>query len=46
MSIIILGDCLLVTACHCGEDNVYLTDEYSTIEFITDGDRLWVRRDS
>jgi hypothetical protein len=43
MSMIILGDCLLVTACHCGEDNVYRTDEDDTIEFITDEERLWVR---
>jgi len=46
MSMIISGDHLLVTACHCGEDNVYLTDEDGTIEFIIDGERLWVRRDS
>ena len=26
-----------------GLDNIYRTDEYSTIEFITDGRRLWVR---
>jgi competence protein ComEC len=26
-----------------GEDNVYRTDEDGTIEFITDGDRLWVK---
>jgi len=26
-----------------GEDNVYRTDEDGTIEFITDGERLWVR---
>ncbi len=25
------------------EDNVYGTDEDGTIEFITDGERLWVR---
>jgi len=25
-----------------GEDNVYRTDEDGTIEFITDGDRLWL----
>jgi len=24
-----------------GEDNVYRTDNNGTIEFITDGDRLW-----
>ena len=29
-----------------GEDNVYRTDEDGTIEFITDGERLWVRADS
>jgi competence protein ComEC len=29
-----------------GEDNVYRTDEDGTIEFITDGERLWVRKDS
>ena len=29
-----------------GEDNVYRTDEDGTIEFITDGERLWVRGDS
>jgi competence protein ComEC len=26
-----------------GEDNVYRTDEDGTVEFITDGDRLWLR---
>jgi len=26
-----------------GEDNVYRTDEDGTIEFITDGDRLWLK---
>ena len=26
-----------------GEDNVYCTDEDGTIEFITDGERLWLR---
>jgi competence protein ComEC len=26
-----------------GEDNVYRTDEDGTIEFITDGERLWVK---
>jgi competence protein ComEC len=26
-----------------GENNVYRTDEQGTIEFITDGERLWVR---
>jgi len=25
-----------------GEDSVYRTDEDGTIEFITDGERLWV----
>ena len=29
-----------------GEDNVYRTDENDTIEFITDGERLWVKADS
>jgi len=29
-----------------GEDNVYRTDEDSTIKLIADGDRLWVRVDS
>jgi competence protein ComEC len=29
-----------------GEDNVYRTDEDGTIEFITDGERLWVKTDS
>jgi len=29
-----------------GEDNVYRTDEDGTIELITDGERLWVKRDS
>jgi len=29
-----------------GEDNVYRTDEDGTIEFITDGERLWLRRNS
>jgi competence protein ComEC len=29
-----------------GEDNVYRTDEDGTIEFITDGQRLWVKADS
>jgi len=28
-----------------GEDNVYRTDEDGTIEFITDGEGLWVRVD-
>lgn len=26
-----------------GEDKVYRTDKHGTIEFITDGERLWVR---
>jgi beta-lactamase superfamily II metal-dependent hydrolase len=26
-----------------GEDNVYRTDEDGTIEFITDGERLWLK---
>jgi len=26
-----------------GSENIYLTDEDGTIEFITDGERLWVR---
>ncbi|MFC1909047.1 DNA internalization-related competence protein ComEC/Rec2 [Chloroflexota bacterium] len=26
-----------------GQENVYRTDEHGTIEFITDGERLWVR---
>jgi len=29
-----------------GEDNVYRTDEDGTIEFITDGEKLWVKADS
>ena len=29
-----------------GEDNVYRTDEDGTIEFITDGQALWVKTDS
>ena len=29
-----------------GDDNVYRTDEDSTVEFITDGERLWVKADS
>jgi len=29
-----------------GEDNIYRTDEDGTIEFITDGERLWVKADS
>ena len=28
-----------------GEDNVYRTDEDGTVEFITDGERLWVREE-
>lgn len=27
-----------------GAENIYLTPEHGTIEFITDGDRLWVRK--
>jgi len=26
-----------------GEDNVYRTDQDGTIEFITDGEKLWVK---
>ena len=26
-----------------GEDNVYRTDEDGTVEFITDGEKLWLR---
>jgi len=26
-----------------GEDNIYRTDEHGTVEFITDGQKLWVR---
>jgi hypothetical protein len=26
-----------------GSENIYRTDEHGTIEFITDGERLWVR---
>lgn len=26
-----------------GEDNVYRTDQDGTIEFITDGDMMWVK---
>jgi competence protein ComEC len=26
-----------------GAENIYRTDEQGTIEFITDGERLWVR---
>jgi competence protein ComEC len=29
-----------------GEDNVYRTDKNGTIEFITDGERLWMKADS
>ena len=29
-----------------GEDAVHRTDEDGTIEFITDGERLWVKADS
>jgi competence protein ComEC len=29
-----------------GEDNVYRTDEDGTIEFITNGERLWMKADS
>ncbi len=29
-----------------GEDNIYRTDVDSTIEFISDGERLWVKTDS
>jgi len=29
-----------------GEDNVYRTDRHGTIEFITDGERLWVQTGS
>jgi competence protein ComEC len=29
-----------------GEDNVYRTDRNGTIEFTTDGERLWVKADS
>ncbi len=29
-----------------GKDNIYRTDENGTIEFITDGERLWVQVDS
>jgi competence protein ComEC len=29
-----------------GNDNVYRTDQDGTIEFITDGQRLWVSADS
>ena len=26
-----------------GAENIYRTDEHGTIEFITDGERLWVK---
>ena len=26
-----------------GQENIYRTDEQGTIEFITDGERLWVK---
>jgi len=26
-----------------GQENIYRTDEHGTIEFITDGEKLWVR---
>ena len=26
-------------------ENIYRTDEQETIEFITDGERLWVKRE-
>ncbi|MDH4269976.1 MAG: hypothetical protein OEV52_06740 [Dehalococcoidia bacterium] len=29
-----------------GEGNVYRTDEHGTVEFITDGETLWVKTDS
>jgi competence protein ComEC len=29
-----------------GENNVYRTDEDGTVEFTTDGERLWVTTDS
>jgi len=29
-----------------GEDNVYRTDVDGTVEFITDGEKLWVKADS
>jgi len=29
-----------------GEDNVYRTDEDGTIEFVTDGETLWVKTDA
>jgi len=27
-----------------GSENIYRTDEQGTIEFITDGERLWVKK--
>jgi len=30
---------------HLGTDRVYLTPTHGTIEFITDGDRLWIKHD-
>ncbi|MFC2002546.1 ComEC/Rec2 family competence protein [Chloroflexota bacterium] len=29
-----------------GQENIYRTDEHGTIEFITNGKRLWVKRES
>jgi beta-lactamase superfamily II metal-dependent hydrolase len=29
-----------------GDDNVYRTDQDGTIEFVTDGETLWVKTDS
>ena len=29
-----------------GEDNIYRTNVDGTIEFITDGEKLWVKADS
>ena len=29
-----------------GEKNIYRTDKYGTIEFITDGNGLWIRVDT
>ncbi len=31
---------------HLGSDKVYITSTHGTIEFITDGDRLWVKYDN
>ena len=28
-----------------GEDNIYRTDKNGTVEFITDGERLWIEAD-